>query len=422
MTNRPSVFIALRYLLGRGREGGRYLRGAAAGIALSLVPIVVTLIVADGMIQGITDRFLELGTGHIQIYDHKNLSSDLPAKTSSLATIEGIRGIWPEIQGLGILVGPAGKSGATIRALDDGFLRDGRTSGLLKVVDGSASLTGKRDALLGEELARTIGAVPGDTIRIMTTRTTEDGRSIPRITPFRVRGIVSAGYRELDALWCLIPYADGVAILSSESSRSFLLVKLDEPYGDSNSAARRISERLGGGFGVYTWMELQRSHYLSFESTRQMLLFIMALVVAVAAVNVSSATSMLVLERRKDIAILKSFGFGPGGIQSVFLAAAFLTGLMGALSGIAAGLGIGCNINGIIHGLENIMEWFLSPFTGASVSILDPAYYLENIPIVVRWQAVTLIGVGTVGCSVFAAWAPARRAGKLNPTEIISKI
>ncbi len=420
--NRPSVFIALRYLLGRGREGGRYLRGAAAGIALSLVPILVTLIVADGMIQGITDRFLELGTGHLQIYDYRSPGGDLPAKAPALASMEGIRGVWPEMQGLGILVGKSGKSGATIRALDDGFLKDGGTAGLLRVVDGSAALSGRREALLGEELARTIGAVPGDTVRIMTTRTTADGRSIPRITPFTVRGIVSAGYRELDALWCLIPYADGEAILSSESSRSFLMAKIVEPYRASDSAARRISERLGGGFGVYTWMELQRSQYLSFESTRQMLLFIMALVVAVAAVNVSSATSMLVIERRKDIAILKSFGLGPGGIRSVFLSASLLTGLLGAILGIAAGLGIGCSINGIIRGLERLMGWLLRPFTGESVRILDPAYYLENIPVVVRWPAVAAIGVGTVACSVLAAWAPARRAGKLNPTEIIRKI
>ena len=69
MKKHTSLFIALRYLWGRAREGGRYLRGAAAGIAVSLIPIVVTLIVADGMIRGILDRYLELGPGHLQVYD-----------------------------------------------------------------------------------------------------------------------------------------------------------------------------------------------------------------------------------------------------------------------------------------------------------------------------------------------------------------
>ena len=69
MKIKASFFIAIRYLWGRAHEGVRYLRGAAAGIAVSLVPIIVTLIVADGMIRGIVDRYIELGTGHLQVID-----------------------------------------------------------------------------------------------------------------------------------------------------------------------------------------------------------------------------------------------------------------------------------------------------------------------------------------------------------------
>ncbi|MDR0473154.1 MAG: ABC transporter permease, partial [Treponema sp.] len=90
-----AFFIALRYLLGRAHEGGRYLRGAAAGIALSLVPIVVTLIVADGMIRGITDRYLELGTGHLQIYNYQ-APQEPEAALPYIDGFPGVRGVWSE--------------------------------------------------------------------------------------------------------------------------------------------------------------------------------------------------------------------------------------------------------------------------------------------------------------------------------------
>jgi len=110
-------FIAFRYLLGRAKEGGRYLRGAAAGIALSLIPIVVTLIVADGMIRGITDRYLELGTGHIQIYNYEDPRHPERA-LAEVNKIEGLRGVWREATGLGILIGSRSSRGATIRAVE----------------------------------------------------------------------------------------------------------------------------------------------------------------------------------------------------------------------------------------------------------------------------------------------------------------
>jgi lipoprotein-releasing system permease protein len=99
-----TFFISLRYLLGRAREGGRYLRGAAAGIALSLIPIIVTLMVADGMIRGITERFIELGTAHIQIY-HFSDEGDIEDIIPMVGGTEGVRGVGRERRGLGVSIG-----------------------------------------------------------------------------------------------------------------------------------------------------------------------------------------------------------------------------------------------------------------------------------------------------------------------------
>lgn len=417
MKRRVVFYIALRYLLGRGKEGGRYLRGAALGIALSLVPIVVTLVVADGMIRGITERYLELGSYHLQAADRRT-GGEPATELSSVAAIPGVRGAWPERQGLGIAVGTKGKSGATVRAVSDAFLRDGGTARYLRSVEGEAVFSGDNDVVLGEELARKIGARTGDTVRLMTARTTAEGRTIPRVTAFVVRGVVSSGYRELDALWFFVPYEAGKRALSPEASRSFIGVKLDDPHKNVDAAAMALGEALPRGFSTYTWYELQRSQYESYESTRQLLLFIMGLVVLVAAVNVASATSMLAVERRRDVAILKGFGAAPGDTTRVFLFGALLTGVAGAVLGISAGLILSLNVNALIGAAEIVLGFFSR---GDAVRLLDPEYYLETIPVAVDWTAIFVIGAGTTACSVLAAWAPARRAGGTRPLEILRK-
>jgi lipoprotein-releasing system permease protein len=376
--------------------------------------------VADGMIRGITDRYLELGTAHIQIYDFMNTPEIEDTKTA-LEDLDGLKGAWLERQGLGVLVGKKGKTGATIRATESSFWEDAGSRRFLKTLSGSANIEGPQDVILGEALAESLGAEVGDTLRIMTLRVSSDGRNIPRLFPFTIKGIVSSGYRELDALWCIVGYDAGKRILAPEMSSSYLMVKIDEPYTGADDAALEIYKKLGPGYGIYTWKELQRSQYSSYESTRQLLLFIMALVVIVAAVNVSSATSMLAIERQRDIAVLKAFGTNPKGISRIFIWGAFLTGITGGIIGIALGLGIGAAINPIIHGLEKTLGFFSALFHGGEVKILDPGYYLENIPLVIDWKAVFIIGISTILASILASWIPARRAGAIPPIELLRK-
>jgi len=420
MKNRTCFFIAIRYLAGRAHEGGRYLRGAAAGIAVSLVPIIVTLIVADGMIRGIIDRYIELGTGHLQVFNFID-SGDVEVMADMVRKADGVRGVWMEQRGMGVLVSGGAKTGVSVRAIDPSFWEDEGSAAYLEIVAGNASPQTSRDMLLGGNLAASIGAGVGDTVRLMTIRTGAGGRSIPRVAAFTVTGIVSSGYHELDALWCIITGEGGRRVFSPESISASLIVKIDDPYAKADSAAWSLYSKLGAGYSVYTWKDLMRSQYSSYESTRQMLLLIMALIVIVAAVNVSSATSMLVIERQRDIAVLKVTGASVRGVTGVFLWGSFLTGLCGAIIGIAIGLLLGNFINPVIHSLEKLLSFFTGLFNGSEVKILDPGFYLETIPIIINWPTVFLIGCFTILCSVAASWIPARRAGRLKPMELLRK-
>ena len=419
MKKRASFFVALRYLWGRAHEGGRYLRGAAAGIAVSLIPIIVTLIVADGMITGIIDRYIEFGTGHIQVFETTGGNEE--AVTEEIKNVRGVRGAWSERRGRGVLAGRTGKTGVTVRAIEPSFWEYSDSIKFLKIIDGVASPQTDRDIVLGEALASNIGVSVGDTVRLMTVRTADNGNIIPRTAAFTVRGIISCGYNELDALWCITSWEGGNRVLSAEQSSASVLVKIDNPYKNADHFIWDLYMELGGGYNIYTWKDLLRSQYSSYESTRQMLLFIMALIVIVAAVNVSSATSMLVLERQRDIAILKISGSSIKGVADIFIWGSFLTGLFGSIIGIGLGLLIGININFLIRSLEKLLSFFSGLFRGGEVKILDPGFYLETIPIIIDWNAVFLIGFFAVVCSIMASLIPAIKAGKLKPMELLRK-
>jgi lipoprotein-releasing system permease protein len=323
---------------------------------------------------------------------------------------------------MGIMLGFKGRTGVTIRALQPDFWQDPGSAKYLEVIEGKAAIENGSEALLGEALARTAGVGVGDTIRVMTTRAAPGGRNIPRTTLFTVKGIVSAGYHELDSLWCLVSHDAGKRILDDTLSRAYLLVKIGDPYTGAQEAARRLQAALRFRFGVYTWQELQSSQYDSYASTRQLLLFIMTLIVMVAAVNVASATSMLTIERRRDIAILKAGGACPREVSAVFVLAGLITGVTGALCGTSAGLLIGVFINQIIHGLERFFSFFSRLFAGGDITILDPGFYLETIPIVINGNTVCAIAALTVVCSALAAYLPAVRAGKQKPETLLRKL
>jgi len=421
-------FIAFRYLSGRTKGQERYLAGAAAGIALSLVPIMVTLIVSDGMIRGITDRFLELGTGHIGIYgeDFETAAGDfagLPGEDeviSSLKARAGVRGVWREIDGTGIVLGKTGKKGIAIRAVENAFLEDEGSLKYLSAISGEARFESSNDILIGAELAKAAGAQAGEKLRIMTLNSGADGNALPRSALFNVRGIVSSGYHEIDSMWCLMNIEAGKKFFTGADG--FFLVKVDDPYAAADEIAADFNREFNPLYSAWTWKLLQSSQYKSYQSTKQMLLFIMALIILVAAVNVSSATSMLVIERERDILILKSFGASPRYISAVFLTGSLLTALAGAAAGIFAGLLLGVRINEALRLLEKLINIFTGLFNAGEVKILDPDFYLETIPVIIDWNTVVFIGIFTVFCALLSSMAGCSGLLKRSIAEAVSKV
>jgi lipoprotein-releasing system permease protein len=422
------LFFAWR-LLG---QGNRYLRGAILGVALSIVPLVVVLVVADGMIEGITARYIEVGTYHLQA--QPTLVVDQRSLEESAATLRAKPGLaaFPEFQGYGVAISGSRTAGVAIRAVDPAFLQDPGAVSYLKATSGELRLDATNQILLGDSLAKELGASVGDTVSVVTSRPITgagSGSFAPKVTVLRVRGIVSAGYRELDALWAFVSLRAGSRIFWPGSSRAFVGIKVEKPFGGLEAARSAARAALGPEWNVVTWPEAERNIFRSFSTTRALLMLVMALAVAVAAINVGSALVMLVLERRRDIAILKSYGASPGQLGRIFVATGLAVGGTGTLFGIGLGSLLAWRINDLIGGIElvaNAGARLWAALSGGrlpqtTLRLLDPAYYLERIPVDIRiGELATVAGLSLILC-LLASILPASRAARLPPLEIFRK-
>jgi lipoprotein-releasing system permease protein len=178
------------------------------------------------------------------------------------------------------------------------------------------------------------------------------------------------------------------------------------------------------GFSVYSWKEVEQNLFESLASTRTMLLLIMAVTVAVAAVNVSSALTTLVLERGQEIAVLKSLGATPADLAGIFAMGGASIGGLGAILGVAGGLLTSLRINQILsliekaaNSIRNIAYLLTGGNASSAFKVLDPAYYLEIIPVQIPYGEMAIVAASTIVLSYIASIGPARRAAALSPLE-----
>ncbi|RKX72994.1 MAG: ABC transporter permease [Spirochaetes bacterium] len=417
-------FTARRLFLRQRREHrrGHPLLGAALGIALSLIPLVTVDHVADAMIEGIIARYRETSSFHFQIHSWGTPGqSEWEALANDINSGKLAKSAWVERQGFGLARAGELREGLTLRSLPpDLNERDKVFASYIEFDSGKWNLDTPDSILLGREAARRLHAGVGDELRVLTARRINDGRYIPRVSRFTVRGIFTSGYQDLDRTWAFIPLDTGWSILSSESSKTFIGGKLSNPAEGMEDALLLISSALPDRWIMYDWKELNRYLLSNLENTRNILLFIMALIILVAVFNVMSSLIMLTLERKREIGILKCTGSSPSDITKTFVFAGMLASAAGTITGLAGGLLVSRYVNQIIFGIEA----FLGFFSGTGVhgpKLLDEGYYLQYIPVHIRWKATAVIGIATFLLSLAASYYPASRAAKLKPLDVLRK-
>ncbi|MFP4426286.1 MAG: ABC transporter permease [Spirochaetaceae bacterium] len=445
--------IAARYLLRRSGGNRRRTLSAVAGIALSMVPLILVMEMADGMIRGITARYIETGTYHLQAYPGAEIELEgLRQAAEELLAVPGITSVSPEHRGVGLLSAAGGKSGVQVRSVPPDLPeRDRGFGGYLSVEAGSFDIAEPSSIVLGRYLAEELDVSPGEEVRLLTVRSLEGRSFLPRVSRFTVTGVVSTGYQELDRLWAFVNLERGLRVLPPENSDTYLGLKMEHPYAlqqnlfgsplpslqeyRTESAAgdtlRGVTDTLGQDWQVYSWYNLERSRYVSFRTSRNLLLFIMMLIVIVASVNVSSTLVMLVVEKEQEIAFLRTLGAHPMLIQQIFLTAGGIIGVAGVSLGTLLGVTVAVNVNELLQGLEQLVNMvaglarsFTAPAGGAGaerILLFSQEYYLERVPISLDPLELATLAALAMALSVIAAVVPARRSVKVYPLELLRR-
>lgn len=416
------------------RTEHKQLRNAVLGIALSLVPLILVQEVANGMIEGITRRYLEIGSFHLQVKHYGEPKRDaVQSLESQIMEIGHINHVTPIKQGLGLVYSQEKKQGVTLRGIPNKvYDTDKGFQSYFEIKEGRFDLTEDDSILISRETAETLKLSLGDEVKLITAKTIPGRPPILRPSTYRITGIFTTGYFELDKLSLYISHNQGWRVFTGKGS-FFFGIKIDNPYSPQQleSVREEIQKVLPQDWYVYTWRELEGNMYQSLEMTKRILLFIMAMIVVVASVTISSSLIMLVMEKQEEIAIMKSIGAKPGEITLVFLLSGGICGFAGAVLGTLAGLLLSVNINEAVSllekGINGVLQgvnYFLYPFIeepSSEFRLLDPSYYLTDIPLRLYWPEIAGAMAFTILLSVAAASIPAAKAGNTRPLEILRK-
>ncbi len=427
------LMLASRFM-GKNRQGNisRHIIGAVLGITISLIPLVVVLEVTNGMISGITKRYLEIGTYHLQARNYTGFSPNEESEAIGIIEkIPGIKTVFPVVTGVGLAYSKDGRTGVSLKGFSSDYWRkDIDIHNYLSIDTGEFDLTAEDSALVSSEAARILNVAPGDKFKVLTAKKLKSGKTLLKPSYFTVKGIFSTGYYELDSVSIYINIKRGSRLFSNSGSR-YLGIKTEDPDRDISALAARIRSSLSSNWYVFTWYDLEKPMYESFSNTRKLLLFIMLLIVLVASVNIASALTMLVIEKEKDVAVLKSTGVSSKIIMTSYIYSGFTIGLAGTVLGIGSGLLLAVNINELIHGLEyflNLARYIFhaaaAPFHSvpfSKVVILSSSYYLDRIPVRISFKDIMMIGISSVALSTAAAVFPAVSAGKIKPMEVFRR-
>jgi lipoprotein-releasing system permease protein len=393
-----TVFVSLRYLLARRREKFVSIISliSVLGVAVGVAALIVVLSVMTGFDEEIKEKII--GT-----YSHIVILNEMPSSyvdkvADKIKGVEDIVAYSPFLDMQSLLKVGNNISGVLVRAVDPE--REPAVSNVNQFIEGGKLDFEKNGIILGSEIRKNYRINIGDTIELIAPQT--------EITKkFVVRDVFNSGRYDYDS---------NIVLISLESARKL--------YGDNvtgigirvkdefnvRRTRNQIKDVLGFPFLVKTWQDLDRNLMRALAVEKKIMFFILALIIIVACFNIASTLIMIVMEKTKDIGILKSIGATRSEIRTIFIMNGFFIGFLGIAFGVGAGFAIAVHINEIAA--------FVEQFTGFSLFPSD-IYYLSDIPSKIEMFDVARVALTALFITILAAFYPAWQAARLNPVEAI---
>jgi len=402
------LFLSLRYLRARGQRANLslFVWIGVGGVFLGVSALIVVLAVMTGFQDGIKDRIIAANP-HILLLDSGGRGVvDATAIAAKVRTVSGVRSATPFVVQQALFTGQGrGATGGLLRGVDLAS-PSVRTELVSQVKSGSLDpllrASGEPALLLGRELARTLGAVPGDFVTVISPQGAMTAVGlVPKMRRFEVAGYVEVGLYEYDASLAYTSLAAAQEFAGLGDRVSGVEVKLDDPF-DAKSVGRRIAAVAGPGLWVRDWMGMNRNLFAALQLEKLALFVIVTIIVLVAGFAIIGHLVLLVAEKRKEIGILKAMGASAGSIGGVFLVAGMLIGVVGTVAGSLFGL---------------TLIWVQNTYK--IIHLAGDVYQIDHLPMKLTWLDFGLVTSATLLISFLATLSPARRAARLDPVEVL---
>lgn len=401
------LFLSIRYLRAKRKQAFISVITVISvlGVMIGVMALVVVLSVMNGFRADLMSKILGVKS-HLLVLSYEGAFNDYKRVAGRVGQVEGAVATTPFIHSQ-VMVNRSGNvSGAILRGVHpetagnvlsiESMIKDGSLSSLKSSWDGLPTI------IIGSELSKQLGAYPGDILNMISPegKLTPMGR-VPNSQKYKVAAVFDSGMYEYDASMVFVSLKEAQAFLGFGDRVSGLEVRVKDVYR-SDKVGIKIQNALGNPYWTKDWKVMNRSLFSALKLEKFAMFVILTMIVLVGALNIISTLVMVVMEKTRDVAILRAMGASAKSIMTIFMVQGLLVGLVGTLAGLASGLGI-CHL--------------LARYK--FISLPSDVYYITTLPVRVELWDVCLVSLSAVVISFLATIYPSWHASKLNPVEAI---
>ncbi len=407
------LFIGLRYLRAKRKQTFVSLITliSIAGVMVGVTALIVVIAVMNGFKEELRDKILGV-TSHVVISRFDGNISKYQEVKAKVEEVSGVNAATPFIYTQVMISSRKAISGAVLRGIEPQTaskvinLQKNLRAGSLKELEAENKPEGMRATpgiILGNELARNIGVSRGEPVTVISPlgRLTPLGR-VPRSQTFRVAGIFDSGMYEYDSTIAYVSLWAAQRFLGIGDRVTGIEVRVDDIY-EADRVAKAIGKALDGyPYWSRDWMRMNKNLFSALKLEKIVMFIILTLIILVAAFNIVGTLIMVVIEKTRDIAILKSMGATRRSIMKIFLIEGTVIGLVGTLLGLLGGYTL-CTLLATYKFIE----------------LPSDVYYISTLPVQMNPLDVVLIALAAIVITLAASVYPAWQASRFDPAEAI---
>jgi lipoprotein-releasing system permease protein len=407
------LFIGLRYLKAKRKQTFVSLITliSIAGVMVGVTALIVVIAVMNGFKEDLRDKILGV-TSHVVISRFDGNISKYQEVRAKVEEVSGVNAATPFIYTQVMISSRKAMSGAVLRGIEPKTaskvinLPKNLRAGSLEELEAENKPEGMRSTpgiILGNELARNIGASRGEPVTVISPlgRLTPLGR-VPRSQTFRVAGIFDSGMYEYDSTIAYVSLWAAQRFLGIGDRVTGIEVRVDEIY-EADRVAKAIGKALDGyPYWSRDWMRMNKNLFSALKLEKIVMFIILTLIILVAAFNIVGTLIMVVIEKTRDIAILKSMGATRRSIMKIFMIEGAVIGLVGTLLGLLGGYTL-CKLLATYKFIE----------------LPSDVYYISTLPVQMNPLDVALIALAAIVITLAASVYPAWQASRFDPAEAI---